>query len=69
MNRLWVNEKYCKGCLICVNICPTGAIKASEEMNRKGYLVPVESDMMLCKACGDCVLMCPDFAIAVEKSD
>ena len=27
MNRLCLNERYCKGCLICVAACPTGALQ------------------------------------------
>ena len=69
MNKLWIDERYCKGCLICIDICPTGALKASEEINIKGCLAPIEEDMKLCRACGECELMCPDFAIAIEKAD
>jgi len=67
MNRLWLDERYCKGCLICVDVCPTRAIKASEEINTKGYYLPKENDMSLCKHCGLCELMCPDFALAIEE--
>ena len=69
MHKLWVDERYCKGCLICIHVCPNGALRASKEINLKGYLVPVEGDMDLCCACGECELMCPDFAIAIEKTD
>jgi 2-oxoglutarate ferredoxin oxidoreductase subunit delta len=69
MNKLWINEGYCKGCLICVDICPTNALQSSEEINAKGYTIPVENDMNQCKACGLCELMCPDFAIAIEEVD
>jgi len=67
MNKLWIDERYCKGCLICVDVCPTKAIKASEEINDWGYILPTEHDMNSCKACGLCELMCPDFAIAIEE--
>jgi 2-oxoglutarate ferredoxin oxidoreductase subunit delta len=67
MNRLWIDERYCKGCLICVDICPEKALKASEGINAKGFIVPAEGDMTRCKACGLCELMCPDFAIAIGE--
>jgi len=67
MNKLWIDERYCKGCLICVDVCPTEAIKPSEEINDWGYILPIEDDMSSCKACGLCELMCPDFAIAIEE--
>ena len=67
MNRLWIDERYCKGCLICVDICPTNALKLSEEIYAKGYILPTEDDMSRCKDCGLCELMCPDFAIAIGE--
>ncbi len=69
MNKLSINEKYCKGCLICVDVCPTKAIQPAEKLNAKGYCVPKGENMALCKACGLCVLMCPDFAIAVSGEE
>ncbi len=67
MNRLWIDERYCKGCLICVDVCPTKALGPSQEINVKGYILPIGNDMKRCKACGLCELMCPDFAIAIDK--
>lgn len=67
MNKLWIEERYCKGCLICVDVCPTKVLKPSREINAKGYILPIGNDMKRCKACGLCELMCPDFAIAIEK--
>lgn len=67
MNKLWIDERYCKGCLICVDVCPTKSIKPSKEINDWGYILPIEHDMNSCKACGLCELMCPDFAIAIEE--
>jgi 2-oxoglutarate ferredoxin oxidoreductase subunit delta len=67
MNKFWIDERYCKGCLICIDVCPTKAIRASEKLNSKGYRLPREENMALCKACEICVLMCPDFAIAVSE--
>ncbi len=69
MHKLWIDERYCKGCLICVAVCPTKAIISSEKINAKGYVIPVERNMSHCKVCGLCELMCPDFAIAIEVND
>jgi len=69
MPKLWIDERYCKGCLICVEVCPTSAIASSDRINARGYVIPVEKDMSICKVCGLCELMCPDFAIAIEETD
>ena len=68
MHKLWIDERYCKGCLICVEVCPTKAIASSDKINAKGYVIPIEKDMSDCKVCGLCELMCPDFAIAIEEN-
>jgi 2-oxoglutarate ferredoxin oxidoreductase subunit delta len=68
-SRLYVNAAYCKGCLICVEACPKGAIATSASINAKGYTLPEESDMSRCNGCRLCELVCPDFAIAVETNE
>ena len=55
--------------MICVDVCPTKALKPSQEINAKGYILPTGNDMERCKACGLCELMCPDFAIAIEEDE
>jgi 2-oxoglutarate ferredoxin oxidoreductase subunit delta len=69
MNKLHVNPKYCKGCLICVEACPSGAIRPCRTINAKGYTLPEAEDMGRCTGCGLCETVCPDFAIAIETGD
>lgn len=57
----------CKGCGICINICPVGALSWDKE-NTGVYNGPsVKVDMDKCIMCGLCDLRCPDSAIKVEK--
>lgn len=65
MNKLCLNTDYCKGCLICVEVCPKGAIISSEQINAKGYVLPKENKMSACTGCKQCEIVCPDFAIAI----
>jgi 2-oxoglutarate ferredoxin oxidoreductase subunit delta len=69
MNKLHVNPAYCKGCLICVEVCPTNAIAPCPSINAKGYTLPMEAEMRRCTGCGLCETVCPDFAIAVETDE
>ncbi len=69
MNKLHVNPKYCKGCLICVATCPTGALRPCRTINAKGYTLPEEGEMERCTGCGLCETVCPDFAIAIEVDE
>ena len=69
MKKLHIHPKYCKGCQICVEMCPKQALKPSDKMNTKGYLLPIEDDMSRCNACRQCEILCPDFAIAIETDE
>ncbi len=53
-----INEKWCKGCGICVEFC---AQKVLEMKNGRAVLVNIEQ----CTQCMLCELRCPDFAITV----
>ena len=69
MNKIFISAKYCKGCLICVESCPKTVLKASSDINAKGYTLPEAAKSEKCNGCGICEIVCPDFAIAVEKED
>ncbi|ORJ57100.1 4Fe-4S dicluster domain-containing protein [Geothermobacter hydrogeniphilus] len=58
--KLEVIEKYCKGCSICVEFCPTKVLAMD------AFTVKV-ANPDACIACMQCELRCPDFAIKVEK--
>lgn len=57
--RIEIIEKYCKGCHICVEFCPTKVLEM------KGFVVSVK-DLSKCIKCMQCELRCPDFAIKVH---
>jgi 2-oxoglutarate ferredoxin oxidoreductase subunit delta len=67
MTKLHIEEKYCKGCGICIEFCPAKVLKASKKMNVRGYFLPESGDMEKCQKCGLCSLLCPDFAITVGE--
>jgi 2-oxoglutarate ferredoxin oxidoreductase subunit delta len=58
--RINIVPRYCKGCEICVRLCPTQVL--GMEMF-KAKVVDVDK----CIICMACELRCPDFAINVEK--
>lgn len=68
MAKLLIEKDACKGCGLCVTVCPKKILSLSKtQLNAKGYS-PVEvSDMALCIGCASCAKMCPDFVFTVEK--
>lgn len=68
MSKVTVDSERCKGCGLCVNVCPKKAIALSKDaLNSKGYH-PVEVvDEEGCISCAMCAIMCPDTALKVEK--
>lgn len=67
-NVIFDNER-CKGCELCVNVCPVDIIELSPRLNSKGYHYSQvkEGTMEKCIACGFCGMTCPDFVIKVER--
>lgn len=69
--RIIINRELCKGCCLCVSVCPNDVIKVSEKLNHQGYY-PAEStddnnEDKKCIGCGMCATMCPDVAIEVYR--
>lgn len=70
MSRIAIDEERCKGCLLCVQVCPKTIIAASSRFNAKGYKVAEvpEASMAECTGCASCAKMCPDVAIKVWRT-
>ena len=68
MAKMTVNNNTCKGCGLCVDVCPKKIIFLDKAvLNAKGYHPATVSDMEKCVGCAMCAIMCPDCAITVEK--
>ncbi|MFC1498765.1 4Fe-4S binding protein [Verrucomicrobiota bacterium] len=67
--RIKIDKERCKGCDLCISVCPNGTLKQSKELNSKGqHFVEIQcaDDCTGCKQCTD---ICPDVAIEIESDD
>ena len=66
MPMIAINEDRCKGCALCVRVCPTHVIEMGKHLNVKGFYAAVYTGGK-CTACKACALICPDICIEVFK--
>ncbi|MHB8511878.1 MAG: 4Fe-4S dicluster domain-containing protein [Actinomycetota bacterium] len=57
----------CKGCDLCIAVCPPSVLSMSVEVNANGYRFPLLKDG--CTGCERCAEICPDFCFTVFKQD
>lgn len=70
MKRLTIDRDRCKGCALCVSVCPKKILRLSENgFNAKGYQAAEVTDEEKCISCAMCATICPDCVIKVEKPD
>lgn len=63
---LSLHPERCKGCRLCIPICPKQAISISDYINKKGYK-PVQVDPETCISCGSCYVICPDYVFEIKE--
>ena len=69
--RITIDKELCKGCYLCISVCPSDTIAITKEINQQGYC-PVEfkenaNEGKSCIACMRCATICPDVAIEVYR--
>lgn len=60
-----IATEACKGCELCVPVCPPRVLSMSEATNRAGHHYPLLADG--CTGCAACQLICPDFVFEVYR--
>lgn len=64
-----VDEELCKGCRLCVAVCPRQAMQLADHINSRGFHPASLVNPDDCTGCAQCALMCPDAAIRIVKSE
>ena len=66
--RIVIDSERCKGCALCVGVCPRDVIHMSDAFNTRGYHpAQLVDPPQACTGCAVCALICPDVAITVYR--
>jgi 2-oxoglutarate ferredoxin oxidoreductase subunit delta len=68
MPDLIFDENACKGCRLCISVCPSKVLKLDTgRVNALGYNPAILYNPAECSGCAACAKMCPDSVITVKR--
>ena len=62
--KIIIDTERCKGCGLCVTVCPKNCIVISRQSNKNGYF-PANAINPNCTGCAMCAIICPEAIIKV----
>lgn len=65
MRKAIIDAEKCKGCDLCISVCPVDSIKKSGKSNKKGYDFVEVNDK--CTGCSACYTICPDCCVKIVE--
>ncbi|TVR86185.1 MAG: 4Fe-4S dicluster domain-containing protein [Trueperaceae bacterium] len=65
-----VDETLCKGCALCIPVCPKGLMRVADDRFNARGVHPAEliDPANACTGCQLCATMCPEAAITVYRA-
>lgn len=64
-----IDADICKGCALCVDVCPRRIIAMSDRLNSAGAHFASITSRDGCVGCLQCSIICPDAAIEIGQHD
>jgi 2-oxoglutarate ferredoxin oxidoreductase subunit delta len=64
--KIIIDTEQCKGCGLCVVVCPKSSIVISKKSNKNGYF-PARATDTDCTGCCLCAIICPEAVIEVYR--
>ncbi len=65
--RVVFDQELCKGCSLCLSVCPKNIIKLADNLNAKGYRSATVIEQDKCISCMACGIICPDGVITIYR--
>ena len=66
--KVVINIDRCKGCGLCIHVCPAQILVLSKDtFNAKGYHPVTVTDPEQCTGCASCARICPDVVFTVYR--
>lgn len=65
--RVIIDEERCKGCELCVAVCPKQVLALAAGMNSRGQHYAAAERPRDCIGCAQCADVCPDAAIEIDE--
>jgi len=66
--RIVIDMERCKGCGLCITVCPKNNIVVAPDSNQNGYF-PARAQNTECTACTRCAIICPEGIIEVHLEE
>jgi len=63
-----IDQERCKGCGLCVTVCPKDVLEISSSVSVNGYFPAFQARPEKCIYCATCCRMCPDVAITITET-
>jgi 2-oxoglutarate ferredoxin oxidoreductase subunit delta len=66
--KIVIDMERCKGCGLCITVCPKNNIALAQESNKNGYF-PAQPQNVGCTACTQCAIICPEGIIEIRLEE
>lgn len=64
-----IDTERCKGCGLCIDVCPKKVLEFTERVNAKGHFPARQGRPEDCIHCTLCCVVCPDVAISIINTE